>query len=234
MKRVCLLTGASGLFGRAFIKRYASEFEVVGVYHRNEPDFATQNQTVFDPLDPARPHDANEHAVFAIRADLATDEGADRVCAELIEHYPRIDLVINAAVHRRWASLVSSDGLSDAETAMRVNVLAPIRLAAGIARLFWRAHVDENLGMNRNIINISSTAGCYVYPDLGQAVYAATKAALNHATYHMASEFWDLGVRVNAVAPDTFPGRVRTEQVLDAVMALDRGGDTGRVVLVES
>lgn len=233
MNRLCLLTGASGQFGRAFVKRYASEFEIVAVYNRHEADFATQDQTVFDPLDPARPRPGNEHPAFAIRADLATVEGAHQVCAQVIERCRRIDLLINAAVHRRWASLLSSEALADADTAIEVNVLAPLRLAAGFARLFWRAHVDENIQRNRNIINISSTAGCYVYPDLGQAIYATTKAALNHATYHMASEFWDLGVRVNALAPDTFPGRVRTERVLDAVMALDRGSETGRVVRVE-
>ena len=37
---------------------------------------------------------------------------------------------------------------------------------------------------------------------------------------------------VNAVAPDTFPGRVRTEAVLDAIVAFDESADTGRVVEV--
>jgi len=48
----------------------------------------------------------------------------------------------------------------------------------------------------------------------------------------MASEFRDLGVRVNAVAPDTFPGRVSTAEVLDAVLAFDKSQQTGQVVPV--
>ena len=56
-----------------------------------------------------------------------------------------------------------------------------------------------------------------MYPDLGQALYASSKAALNHLTYHLASELWDIGVRVNAVAPDTFPGRVSIDDIRTAV-----------------
>jgi NAD(P)-dependent dehydrogenase (short-subunit alcohol dehydrogenase family) len=91
----------------------------------------------------------------------------------------------------------------------------------------------ENLARNRNVINISSTAGVYVYPDLGQSVYAATKAALNQLSYHLAAEFWDIGVRVNAIAPDSFPSRVQTGVVLDAIRRTDQGDRTGKVVIVD-
>lgn len=55
---------------------------------------------------------------------------------------------------------------------------------------------------NRNVVNLSSTAGLFVYPDLGQSVYAASKAALNHLTYHLASDF--CGFCVGALPPPLF------------------------------
>ena len=130
--------------------------------------------------------------------------------------------------------MIDPSSLADAELAFSVNVLAPLRLTMAIARHFWRIDREANLQRTRNVVNVSSTAGVYVYPDLGQACYAATKAALNHATYHLASELWDLGVRANAIAPNSFPGIVPTGRVLDEIIALDRSGDTGRLALVDA
>ena len=85
---------------------------------------------------------------------------------------------------------------------------------------------------NRNVVNISSTAGHFVYEDLGQGLYATSKAALDHLTYHLASEFWDLGIRVNAVAPDTFPGRDATGESSTRSWRSTSSADTGQVVEV--
>jgi NAD(P)-dependent dehydrogenase (short-subunit alcohol dehydrogenase family) len=73
----------------------------------------------------------------------------------------------------------------------------------------------------------------YVYPDQGQAVYSATKAALNFVTYHLASELWHIGIRVNAIAPNTFPGLVPTDRVVKEIMAFDASEETGRIVTLE-
>lgn len=111
-----------------------------------------------------------------------------------------------------------------------VNILAPLRLSLSLAKTFWHVDPPMNVQLNRNIVNISSTAGLFVYPNTGEALYASSKAALNHLTYHLASEFWDLGIRVNAVAPDTFPGRVSFDEVLDAIIMLDESDGTGDVL----
>ena len=101
-----------------------------------------------------------------------------------------------------------------------------------LARQAWSARVEENVERNRNVVIVASSAGLYVYPDLGQGVYAASKAALIHLAYHLASECWDLGVRVNTIAPDTFPGRVETDQVVDAIVAFDEGSETGQTTSI--
>ncbi len=54
-------------------------------------------------------------------------------------------------------------------------------------------------------MNISSTAGIYIYPGHGQSIYSASKAALNYLSMHMGDEFSSIGVRVNALAPTSFP-----------------------------
>jgi NAD(P)-dependent dehydrogenase (short-subunit alcohol dehydrogenase family) len=230
MKRICLLTGASGALGTAFIERHAADYTILAVHHRNPVHFATQNQRFVDPLAPAEPVPANDHAVRAIHADLCDPTGATRVVDEVAAAVENVDVVINAAAIRAWSPLLAHGALDAFEDVFRTNVVAPLRLCAAVARRFWERDPEGNQRKNRNVVNISSTAGMFVYPDLGQAAYAASKAALNHLTYHLASELWNIGVRVNAVAPDTFPGRVDTNEVLAAIIGFDAGHETGRVV----
>jgi NAD(P)-dependent dehydrogenase (short-subunit alcohol dehydrogenase family) len=232
MRRVCLLTGASGTFGRAFISRCAADYHIVAVHHWTPIDFATQDQIFIDPLQPAADIPANDAAVYAIRADLSHPEEIARVVGESLAAFGRIDWLVNAAARRGWSPLLSPAALASAASTLDLNVLVPMRLAVEVAQRFWRADPEANIANRRSVVNISSTAGLFVYPDCGQAVYATSKAALNHLTYHMASEFWDLGVRVNAVAPDTFPGRVPTEDVLDAVLAFDRSDKSGEITSI--
>jgi NAD(P)-dependent dehydrogenase (short-subunit alcohol dehydrogenase family) len=228
--RVCLLTGASGALGTAFIERFAPQYRIIAVHHRTPVHFATADQRFVDPLAPSAPVAANTHAVHAIGADLCQAADVDRLVAEVAERFGHVDLVVNGAAIRAWSSLLASGAVENTEQVLRTNVVAPLRVSLTIARRFWEVDPAANERANRNIVNVSSSAGLFVYPDLGQAAYAASKAALNHLTYHLASELWPLGVRVNAIAPDSFPGRVSTSAVLDTIAALDASTQTGEVV----
>lgn len=230
MTRVCLLTGASGPLGTAFIERYADRYQIVAVHHRRPVCFAAQHQEFIDPLQPEhRLVERNTHTVHTIRADLTRPEAIEGIVHQTLERSGRVDMLINAAATRRFSPLLADGSEAGAADVFAVNVLAPLRLSLSLARAFWRADPGANLELNRNVVNVGSTAGLHVYPDTGQALYASSKAALHHLTYHLASEFWDLGVRVNAVAPDTFPGRVAIAEVLDAIAAFDASSETGSV-----
>lgn len=215
--------------GTAFINRYAHDYHIAAIYHRNFVKYATQEQHFIDPLEPSLPVPENEDAVYALKADLTDGDGILAVVRFVLDRFGTIDLLINGAAYRGWSHLLSPGSLDVADAIWNLNVLAPLRLSVAIAKEYWSANQEANLKANRNIVNLSSTAGLFVYPDLGQALYASSKAALNHLTYHLASEFWNIGIRVNAVAPDTFPGRIRTDEVLDAVIRFDRSGATGQV-----
>lgn len=232
LRRVCVLTGASGPLGAALIDRCDDRYEIVAVHHRRPVYAATQSQTFVDPLDPKADCASNGHRLHAIRADISDREAVDAIVSEVLDTFGRVDVLINAAAVRELSPLLATTTDASAETVLRVNVLAPLWLTLGLARAHWRNDPDANVSLNRNVINVSSTAGQFVYQDLGQALYATSKAALDHLTYHLASELWDIGIRVNAVAPDTFPGRVPTSDVVDAILALDESSDTGQLVEV--
>jgi len=234
MKRICLLTGASGLLGSAFIERYAVRYQIIAVHRQRPIEFATQEQQFIDPLFPTQEIAVNKNAVHAIRADISKSDEIDRIVREVIARFGNIDVLINCAAVRGWSHLLAPGTLNAAEAVININILAPLRLSVAVAQSVWRADPEANQRLNRNIINISSTAGLFVYPDLGQALYGMSKAALNHLTYHLASDFWDIGIRVNALVPDTFPGVITIEEVLEAIVALDDSEQTGQALPIHA
>jgi NAD(P)-dependent dehydrogenase (short-subunit alcohol dehydrogenase family) len=115
-----------------------------------------------------------------------------------------------------------------------LHVTAPVLLAGCVARRFWQGREIENRQQSRDIVNVSSISGLNVYPNYRQSVNSAAKAALNYLTGHMSAEYRKIGVRVNAIAPTTFPSRVPTESVAQAIRGLDTAQVSGKVVVVDS
>jgi NAD(P)-dependent dehydrogenase (short-subunit alcohol dehydrogenase family) len=143
-------------------------------------------------------------------------------------------VLVNSAVHSVWAPLLDCNRVIESASAQfQINVIAPLQLAVLCAQRFWCGRKASNLEENRNIINVSSIAGTNVYSGVGQSVYAASKAALDHMTRHMAVEFREIGIRVNALAPNSFPRIIPTARVVEALKELERGTMTGRVLLLD-
>jgi NAD(P)-dependent dehydrogenase (short-subunit alcohol dehydrogenase family) len=211
-RRVCLLTGASGTLGSEICSRLADRYDFAAVHHH-------------------RPVSSD---VFSIESDLTEEGESERIVAAALDRFGRIDLVVNAAVFSRWGPMLESAPVLDsAPSQFLVNTVVPMRIASAVASLFWHDLVDENRGANRNVINVSSISGQHLFAGEGQSIYAASKAALDHLTGHMALEFATIGVRVNAVAPNSFPSNVPTSRVVRAIEHLDAGGSNGTIVVVD-
>jgi len=229
---VCLVTGAGGRLGSAFCREFADRYAIAAVWNRRRPIAATAEQSLFDPLDPDRPLPANAYPVTDFRADLSRVGAAERLVDQVLMHFGRIDALLNLAVARRWAGLLAEDyTLDEATEALRLNVAVPLTLTAAVCRAAWIDQPDINRTRNRSVLNVSSTASVYVYPGFGQGMYSASKAALNILSRHMAAEFEPIGVRVNVLAPDSFPGRVPIRGVLSAMSRLLDGEATGQILL---
>lgn len=232
MTRVCLLTGASGRLGAAFAERYADRYQIVAVHGRRPLYCATQNQVFVDPLDPTRAISEETTRVYGIRADISRPSAPGHVVREALSQFGQVDLLVNAAAARHVAPLLDPASEEQAAQLFAVNVIAPARFTLSLTREFWARDPDANLERSRNVVNVSCASGLFVQPDAGEALYGTSKAALHHLTYHLASELWDVGIRVNAVVPDAFPTEVPAEDVLEAIVALDDSEQTGQLVRV--
>lgn len=227
-QRVCLLTGASGFFGKLFINQYFKKYQIVAIYNN------TPIETIPEIVDPLQPYSsARQENVFPVHGDLSSQQNIDALVDIVLNQFGKVDFVVNAAVYRNWQHMLAPNALDYGEWHFSINVLAPLRLASALANKFWIARAEENLVENRHVLNVSSTAGSYVYPDSGQILYSASKAALNYASYHMASELWEMGVRVNTIAPNTFPGIVPIERLMREIDKLEKSTQTGQLVIID-
>ena len=235
-RQIILITGAAGQLGAILCQRFLEKADVAATWFRRRPTVAAQDQQLVDPLDPKRPIDDNARPVFLVRANLANLDRTPYLVERVLAHYGQIDVLVNAAAFTEWSPLLNGGTLLKSfDRSFRVNVRAPLAIASEIAKQYWSAEsVGANAAHNRSVVNISSTAGINLYPGSGQSVYAASKAALNHLTSHMAAEFAELGVRVNALAPNTFPGLVPMDSVVQGVEALVDASDcTGRILVLD-
>jgi NAD(P)-dependent dehydrogenase (short-subunit alcohol dehydrogenase family) len=233
-KRVCLLTGASGTLGSDFCARYADRYSISAIYRHHVPGAPSQDAQFVDPLEPESALTENRHPIFTVQGDISVQADCERMVEATLARFGRIDLLVHAATFSVWSPMLGSDRLRRSATGQFItNVVAPLNLSILVAERYWATRQIENRMMNRNIVNISSVAGLRLYPRSGQSVYAASKAALNHLTGHMAAEFDAIGVRVNATAANSFPSLVPTARATDAIVRLDEGNDTGTVVVVD-
>jgi NAD(P)-dependent dehydrogenase (short-subunit alcohol dehydrogenase family) len=236
-RRVCLLTGAGGTLGDAFCRAYAHRYDIVAVYRNRRPTVASQHEFFVDPLDPRAEPPENRNRVYVVQADLEAPGQIERVVDVALAKFGRVDLLVNNAAYSRWHApgLIDDAGVQpDFARHFAVNVAIPQSLAATLAQRFWMVRDRRNRALNRNIVNISSLAGSTVFPGQGQAIYAASKAALNQLTRHQAAEFAAFGVRANAVAPNSFPGIVSVDRVVSAIARLDDETVTGRILAVDA
>lgn len=230
-QRVCLLTGAGGRLGTSFCRECAALYQIVAVVRSRKPSDILAGEYQFDPLAPNK-RQTRGVPILEIVGDLTHPGTVERVVETTLAEFGHIDLLVNAAGMALWGDILDCRVVESALGQVSLNALVPLQLAAEVAKRFWADRPEENRRFNRNIINISSSAGVYVYPDRGQSVYAASKAALNHITCHMASEFAAIGVRANALAPDAFPFVIPTEVVAEHIRALDEGDVNGEIVVL--
>lgn len=133
---------------------------------------------------------AHPERVRGIAAELEEVEGLGSVVDRAAHAFGSIEGLVNCAGIARYES-VDAISVESIDAQLRVNVVAPLLLAQGVAR-----HMRERGG---SIVNVSSTLSERV-AEL-TAVYAATKAALNALTKSLALELAPHGIRVNAVLP---------------------------------
>lgn len=129
----------------------------------------------------------------AVPADIADPVEVQRLVAEVINAYQRIDVVINNA-GVGLASPVAQLQPADLRAALDVNLFGPLYLTQAALPYMRRARRGQ-------IIFVSSVVGLRALPYAGG--YAATKAALDRLSEALRVELRGSGITVTLVRPGT-------------------------------
>jgi len=174
--RTVVVTGAGTGIGRATARAFAAGgAHVVAVGRRPAPLEETA---------------AGHPGITPLAADITAGDGPERVVRAAVEAHGRLDVLVNNAAIVRGGPL-GTHTPEEIEPLLATNLVAPVLLAqAALPALETSGGV---------IVNISTAVGQRGWP--GNALYAATKAALELLTRSWAVELAPRGVRVVAVAP---------------------------------
>lgn len=183
--RTAVVTGASGGLGRHFARTLAAAgAHVIAAARR------------LDQLESLRDELAREGLACTPAALDVADTASIRAFAP---HLAEADVLVNnAGVARPGLALRQSEADWDAVLDTNLKGLFFLCQATGTAM--------KARGQGGSIVNIASVAG--IRQNMGLAPYGISKAAVIHLTKVLALEFARFDVRVNAIAPGSFPTEI--------------------------
>ncbi len=236
--KVCLVTGGSRGIGRAIALELGRHGASVAVgYARNEEAAAEVAAEIV----------ASGGQSFAFGCDVQDPGAIEPAVASVLEHFGKIDVLVNNAGITRDRSLAKMTS-DEWDAVLQTNLSSVFHLTSQVL-----PHMVQG-GYGR-IVNISSVIG--IHGNFGQANYAAAKAGIIGFTKSAAIELAKKGVTVNAIAPgfietemiaampEEVRGRIleripmgrfgRPEEIAQTVVFLVSHGDyiTGQVITVD-
>jgi len=146
---------------------------------------------------------------LSIAADLTKKEEADRAVAEVVEHFGRLDIILNAIGGGAGKVLHDAQDYPEDDWEWIFDLNLRTTLLATQAAV--RAMIEG--GRGGKVINISSVRG-QLGINAGYSAYVAAKGAIDSLTRQWATEWAKHGITVNAIAP-TFVDTPQVAMLLD-------------------
>jgi 3-oxoacyl-[acyl-carrier protein] reductase len=191
--RVAIVTGGATGIGFATVRRLAESGASVAIWDRNVP-------MAMSAVDSLTASGVAPGKLIAIEVDVADSQRVDAALSRTLEHFRRVDILINNAGIVRDAQLAKVKGgevtgtMSDEdfEAVISVNLRGVFNCTRAVT-----PHMIGN-GFGR-IVNASSVVA--THGNFGQTNYVAAKAGVIGMTHVWARELGRRGITVNAIAP---------------------------------
>lgn len=196
--KVALVTGGSHGLGKAICLGLAAEGARVAINYRSDPQKA---KLLADEI-------TESFGVGAVTVfgDVSIEEHVHRMFKDVIEHFGRIDVLVNNSGICP-ISMIKDMSLLEWESVIRTNLTGTFLTCREMV------NVLVDLKQTGSIVNIASQAA-YNGSKTGKSHYAASKGGVVSFTYSLAKEVAGFGIRVNAVAP----GMIHTEMTADTLL----------------
>jgi meso-butanediol dehydrogenase/(S,S)-butanediol dehydrogenase/diacetyl reductase len=215
MNKVAIVTGASSGIGASICSLFASSAYRVMAAGRNA-----------DALDAIA---ARAEGILAWTGDLAEDAACERLVADCVRRFERLDVLVNnAGIYIRGEAEATS--AESWRRTLAVNLDAPFFLSKAAL-----PHLRQTRGA---IINVASDWG--LQGGRRAAAYCASKGGLVLLTRAMALDHAAEGIRVNAICPGDVDTPMLVAEALhdgltheQALETYGRASPTGRVTRAE-
>jgi NAD(P)-dependent dehydrogenase (short-subunit alcohol dehydrogenase family) len=180
--RVALVTGGGSGIGRATAIRLAEEGAKVAV---NDINPATGHEAVKTITD------AGGTAVF-IQADVSKVAECERIVAETVKAFGRLDILVNNAAVMVEKTVVDT-------TEEDFNRITGVNLKGVFFVAKYAIMQMQKQGRGGNVVNMASVNSFFA--EGGIAAYCMTKGGIAQFTRALAMDHSGEGIRVNAIAP---------------------------------
>ena len=219
--KVALVTGAGGMrgVGRATVMKLAglgADIALSDVHRETEDLPPAEVRNSWGGIDAVREEvEAEGCGAFPVYCDLGDSGQIERMVEQVMDHYGRIDILVNNA-----RAIIGRDKVAVTELEqevwehfLRINTTAPFLLTKEVGRRMIEA------GNGGRIINIASNASKQA--SATGAAYSASKFAVLGLTQASALDLAPYGITVNAVCP----GPINTDRM--SYWERDRAAEQG-------
>ena len=190
--KVAVITGGGGALGSAFARGFAEQGASLAILDFNL-DKAKATAASFP---------AEKVKTIAVAADVSKDEDAARAMGEVVRHFGRADILVNAAGVQVYPPKEITE-LEPGEWDMVLDIcLKGIYLCSRHA-----VPVFKKQGGGK-IVNIASIAGHR--GSAGGSAYSAAKGGVVMLTRQMAVELAPYKINVNSISPGFTPTKLTT------------------------
>jgi 3-oxoacyl-[acyl-carrier protein] reductase len=173
---VTMITGTRKGIGKFLVERYVAKGHLVVGCSRGAPDWTLENYEHFE-------------------ADVADEKAVVRMFGAVSKKHKRLDHLINNAGIASMNHVMLTP-LTTVHEVLNTNVVGTFLFCREASRLMGRHKYGR-------IVNFATVATPLKLE--GEAIYAASKAAIVSFTEVMARELAPLGITVNAVGPTPVP-----------------------------
>lgn len=179
--KVAIITGGDSGIGRAVAIAFAMEGADVAIQYLDEQIDAEETRSLVE---------AQGRQCLLLAGDLSDKNFCDKVIADTIKEYGRLDILVNNAAEQFPAENVEELNLDHLESTFRVNCFSMFYLTQAAL---------PYLKKGSSIINTTSVTAYRGSSHLLD--YSATKGAIVAFTRSLSKQLIKQGIYVNAVAP---------------------------------
>lgn len=162
---------------------------------------------------------SEDEQVLSIAGDIGDPATAQRIIAEGVARFGRIDtLVNNAGIY--LGKPFTEHSLDDYAAVMNVNM-------AGFYHITQRAITQMEKQGSGHVVSVTASIDHAAMSGVYSVLAALTKGGINAATKSLAIEYAKKGIRVNAVAPGNIRTPMHAPEIHDALAAFNPVGRLG-------